>query len=54
MCPGFYFVHLGLFHFYYALRYLYTQEVEMVLFKGALLWVEVEVMLAKPLEDLPD
>jgi len=26
----------------------------MVLFKGALLWVEVEVMLAKPLKDLPD
>jgi hypothetical protein len=54
VCPGFYFVDLGLFHLYYALRYLYAQEVEMVLFESALLWVEVEVILAKPVEDLPD
>jgi hypothetical protein len=53
-CPGPYFVDFGLFHLYHAFRHLNTQEVKVILLEGALFWVEVEVILAEPVEDLPD
>jgi len=52
--PGLHLVDLHLFHLYHAFHYSYTQEVKVVLFEGALFWVEVEVVFAKSVKDLSD
>ena len=53
-CPGLYFVDFGLFHLYYAFCHSNAQEIEVILLEGALFWVEMEVVLAEPVKDLPD